>query len=137
MAAHVILLNTARIHQSIQTPLISNVGVRGSSTVNPLMNDTKWNEVRLAMYALGELHPQWRVRNLDSGYLSTWDGEWFYHFREGGYGKIEWVEIKITSPKQDAAVLGALKLIHVPGHRTEHGFRVYGYSNDGVALEYI
>lgn len=105
--------------------------------MNPLMNNTKWDELRLAMYGLGELHPQWRVHNLGSGYLSPWDGEWFYHFRDGDYSTIEWLEIKITSSEQDASVLAALKSIHVPGHRTGEGFRVYGYGSHGHALQYI
>jgi len=84
-----------------------------------------------------ELIPQWRTKTIDSGYVCPWDGEWFYHFKDGGYQDIEWVEIRITSSEQDATVLEALKAIHVPGHRVEHGFRIYGYSKAGEFIDYI
>ena len=100
------------------------------------MNDTKWDELRLAMYGLGDLAPSWRARDV-SGYISPWDGEWFYHFRGGGYGSIEWVEIRVNSPEQEAAVLDSLRVVHVPGHRVERGFRVYGHARDGASMEYI
>jgi hypothetical protein len=105
--------------------------------VNPLLNSTKWDELRAAMYGLDTLSPQWRTQDLKSGYLSPWDGDWFYHFRASGYSTIEWVEIKTTTAEQTAAVLAALKSIHVPGHRSDHGFKVYGYSREGSDLEYI
>ena len=95
------------------------------------MNDTKWDELRLAMYHLGDRHPRWRTKDI-SGYVSDWDGEWFYHFRQGGYLTIEWVEIQVSWPDQDAAVLELLQQIHVPGHRIENGFRVYGFARQGT-----
>lgn len=101
------------------------------------MNNTKWDELRLAMVQLGALKPQWRTRATGSGHLSGWDGEWFYHFREGGYETIEWVEIKVTSPEQRAGVLAALQLIHVPGEETPQGFQVFGHVPDGVAVAYV
>lgn len=100
------------------------------------MNDTKWDELRLAMYGLGELSPAWRAKDL-SGYLSPWDREWFYHFRSGGYGSIEWVEVRVASPAQDVAVLARLCEVHVPGKRVEQGFRVYGYVAPGTSLGYL
>jgi Family of unknown function (DUF6678) len=104
--------------------------------MNPVMNDTKWDELRIAMYELGELCPSWRTMDL-SGYVSPWDREWYYHFRDGGYGSIEWLEIRVTTTKEDAAVEAALHEIGVPGHRVEHGFRVYGYARAGAAVNYI
>ena len=35
----------------------------------PAMNNTKWDELREAMYDLGELRPRWRTKGV-SGYLS-------------------------------------------------------------------
>jgi hypothetical protein len=102
-----------------------------------VMNSTKWEELRLAMYRLGRLHPKWRTRNIESGFIPEWDGEWFYHFRDGGYESIEWVEIKITSTEQDRAVFAALKAIHVPGERTEDGYRIFGYIQPGQFVDYI
>ena len=90
----------------------------------------------MAMHNLGDLRPRWRAKEL-SGYISSWDGEWFYHFRNGGYDSIEFVEIQILSAEQDAAVLAQIQRIHLPGHRIEHGFRIYGYAIDGVALNYL
>ncbi len=100
------------------------------------MNNTKWEELRLAMYNLGELRPMWRVKDL-SGHLSEWDGEWYYHFRGAGYGSIAWVEIKVLSADQEALVRSLLQKIHLPGHRVEDGFRIYGYVEDGFSIGYI
>ena len=101
------------------------------------MNNTKWEELRLGMYNLKQLSPKWRTRNLENGYVSNWDGEWFYHFKIGGYKTIEWVEIKIESDEQDKAVLDSLKEIHVPGERIEIGFKVYGYLTENKNINYI
>nr|GEU28042.1 hypothetical protein [Tanacetum cinerariifolium] len=79
-----------------------------NSRMLPLMNDTKWDELRLAMYELGPLSPKWRTLDVENGHLSEWDGEWFYHFRNGGYKFIKWVEIAIESPAQRQAVLTEL-----------------------------
>jgi hypothetical protein len=95
--------------------------------MTPVMNNTKWDELRFAMYGLGRLSPKFRAQDKETGYLSDWDGEWFYHFRTGGYSSIKWVEIKIESPQQDAAVLAELARVHVPGQRTDLGFKVFGY----------
>lgn len=102
----------------------------------PVMNDTKWDEIRLAMYNLGDLRPRWRTKDVN-GYVCQWNGEWFYHFREGGYSTIEWVEIETSSADQDAAVLESLRKIHLPGHRIDQGFRVYGYVQDGAAVDWL
>jgi hypothetical protein len=99
----------------------------------PLMNNTKWDELRLAMYNLADPGTRWRTKDV-SGYISSWDAEWFYHFRNGGYGSIEWVEIRVLLADQDAAVLALLRQIHLPGHRIDQGFRIYGYAREGVAI---
>jgi len=100
------------------------------------MNNTKWDDLRLSMYNLDRLSPRWRTKDL-SGFICPWDGEWFYHFRSGGYESIEWVELDIISPAQDAAVLDSLRQIHVPGHRIDQGFRIYGYASSELSLDYI
>ena len=104
--------------------------------MHPVMNNTKWDELREAMYDLGELRPRWRTKDV-SGYLSPWDGEWLCHFRVGGYTSIEWVEIGVGSVMQEAAVLAALRAVHVPGERVGQGFRVYGYSTPGKPSSYL
>jgi len=78
------------------------------------------------MYSLGSVRPKWRTKDIETGFIPEWDGEWFHHFRGGGYESIEWVEIRVTSLEQEEAVANALRAIHVPGERTEHGYRVFG-----------
>src|SRR4051794_21710480 len=99
------------------------------------MNDTKWDELRQAMCGLGAASPRWRTKDV-SGYVCPWDGDWYYRFREGGYDTIQWVEIGATAPAQEA-VEAALRRVHVPGHRIDEGFRVYGYVEDGAAVGYF
>lgn len=105
--------------------------------LNPVLNNTKWRELQNAMYALKDLHPKWRTRCKDNGYETNWDGEWYYHFSVGGYSDIEWVEIQITSEKQRIAVLKCLQEIHLPGIITQNGFKVFGYLEQGQAIEYL
>jgi hypothetical protein len=100
------------------------------------MNDTKWDALRQAMYELGPLSPSWRTKDL-SGYLSTLDSDWFYHFRGDGYCTIASVEIYVTTSEQEAAVEAALRRVHVPGRRFENGFRVHGHAIEGEFLEYL
>jgi hypothetical protein len=105
--------------------------------MHPLMNDTKWEELWRAMYELDELTPRWRTQDVKSGHLSEWDREWFYHFRNGGYRFIEWVEIAVDTVEQRAAVLAELARIRVPGESTESGYRVFGYMQTGDGVDYI
>jgi hypothetical protein len=100
------------------------------------MNDTKWDELRLAMYGLGT-PPRWRTRDVENGHESEWNRGWYYHFRAGGYETIEWVDIEATSPEQVDAIRAVLARIHVPGEITSVGFRVYGYVPTGFAVAYI
>lgn len=89
------------------------------------------------MYGLGLLSPKWRTLNVNNGHLSEWDGEWFYHFRNGGYKFIKWVEIAVESPEERQAVLTELAKIHVLGETTDAGFRVLGYAELGVEVDYL
>jgi hypothetical protein len=102
-----------------------------------LMNDTKWDELRRGMYELGELTPKWRTRDVLKGFVSPWDLEWFYHFRNGGYDTIEWVDIATTTDEQRIAVRRVLRSIHVPGEEADYGFRVFGYAPPGQYVEYL
>ena len=101
----------------------------------PVMNNTKWDELRLAMYAL-DPHPRWSVLNRN-GYQSDPDGEWFYHFRIGGYEDIVHVDIFAQNPAQRDLIRSALCQIHVPGEETPEGFRVFGYLREGQAADYL
>lgn len=99
------------------------------------MNNTKWNELRLAMYAISP-PPCWSTLSTN-GYRSPPDREWFYHFREGGYDSILYVDIHVDSPNQRELVRSALKEVHVPGEEMPEGFRVFGYIKDGQAAVYL
>ena len=74
---------------------------------------------------------------MGTGYESAWNGDWYYHFRNGGYRDIEWAELRITSPQQRRAVRKRLVAIHLPGEETELGFRVFGYVPAGTVVDYI
>ena len=100
------------------------------------MNDTKWEELRFAMYNLGN-RPKWRTKDVENGYLSDWDGEWYHHFKNGGYKTIEYVEIKVSDDEMRNLVRNILAKIHVPGYETQEGFIVKGYTNASESLEYI
>jgi hypothetical protein len=59
--------------------------------IHPVMNNTKWEELRLAMYAIAAAT---RYRCMTTtGHYSNADSEWFYHFRSGGYEDIRYVDI--------------------------------------------
>jgi hypothetical protein len=105
--------------------------------MHALLNDTKWDALRLAMYNLGNLSPRWRTLDIKNGYLSGWDSGWYYHFREGGYKTIQWVEIETVGENQTEAVLRELVRLSLPGERTPDGFRVYGYVESGSYVQYI
>lgn len=76
-----------------------------------------------------EIHYQW--------VHSNWDREWFYHFSDGGFEDIEWVEIKVETDQQAKEILSILKSIHVPGIRTYIGYIVYGYVRDDDFVDYL
>lgn len=101
------------------------------------MNKTKWQELQEAMYELNENSPKWRSKCITNEFISEWDGEWYYHFSEGDFKDLEWVEINIENEKQKELVLEKLKAILVPGHEVENGFIVYGYIREGQSVNYI
>jgi hypothetical protein len=100
-----------------------------------VMNNTKWDELRLAMCSFNPA-PQFRCMNLN-GHYSTVDREWFYHFREGGYEDLLYVDIFPDSVAQQKQIIIALKNIHLPGEIAGQGFRVYGYISAGQVVDYL
>jgi hypothetical protein len=100
-----------------------------------VMNNTKWEELRLAMYGI-EPAPRYRCMTI-GGYYSDADAEWFYHFRAGGYDDIRYVDIFVESQAHRAQIRGALKAIRLPGEETDDGFRVYGPALPGQTLDYL
>jgi hypothetical protein len=41
------------------------------------------------------------------------------------------------TPTQKANVLAALRRVHLPGHETDDGLKVYGYIKPGERLDYL
>jgi hypothetical protein len=105
--------------------------------MHALLNNTKWEELRLAMYNLADLSPRWRTLDVENGYLCDWDREWSYHFKAGGYKTIQWVDIETVGSEQTEAVQRELVRLDLPGERTPNGFRVYGYVESGKYIQYI
>ena len=103
--------------------------------IHPVMKHTKWEELRLAMYAI-EPAPKYRCMTI-AGYYSHAYSEWFYHFREGGYKDLRYVDIFANNQLHREQIRSALKKIHLAGEETEGGFRVYGYALPGQALDYL
>ena len=103
--------------------------------LHPVMNNTKWDELRLAMYKLGA-HTPFQAKDMN-GYYSPPDGEWFHHFRSGGYESIVYVDIIAQDHTHRQLIRNALKHIHLPGEETDRGFRVFGYAKPGQMIDYI
>jgi hypothetical protein len=98
--------------------------------MSPLMNNTKWDEIRLAMDDYHGLI-YWRTKDVETRHLCDWDPEWFHHFRIGGYESIEWLEIRLDG-ENTSYVITKLKEIHVPGEIDGNVVRVYGYKDEFV-----
>ena len=89
------------------------------------------------MYELGQWSPRLRVKDIEATQPGPWDGEWYYHFREGGYGSMEWVELQLKDESQRDDVASTLASINLPGVHTIGGFIVYGHVMPGTPVEYI
>ena len=102
----------------------------------PLMNDTKWRELRSEMLKLDPA-PQYRTVDLHGGHVSGWDGEWFHHFHETDYAWIERCELACPDDAQRNAVRDALARVGVPAEEIDAGFVVFGHGVPGVAYRCI
>lgn len=102
-----------------------------------VMNDTKWLELQAAMLNMEFESPKWRVSNIKNDYISNWDGGWYYHFSEGGFKDLKWVEIRIDNEKQRIKVLKLIQAINLPGSETEQGFKILGYVNKCEFVNYL
>jgi hypothetical protein len=88
-----------------------------------LMNDTKWRELCFA-FSVFDKKPAWRTRDLLTGYVSSWDTEWFHHVGPD-YCSIEWLEIDARDcPKE--AILEVLEKVGAPFDDAER-LKVVGY----------
>ena len=100
-----------------------------------VMNNTKWEELRLAMHAIVPA-PRYRCMTI-TGHYSHEDVDWFYHFRADGYEDIQYVDIFADSQAHREQIGSVLKKIHLPGEETGDGFRIYGYARPGQSLDYL
>lgn len=101
-------------------------------------NDTKWGELRSAMLDLDHSdQPDFRCKSLESGVLSRWDGEWYYHWQQGGWEWMEWAELSVKTARQRDLVRIILKRIRFAGEETAEGFRIFGYVRNGEPANYI
>lgn len=103
---------------------------------HPVMNNTKWEEIREAMCNTPN-HFQWRTKDIETGYITMWDAESYYHFRLGDYNYIEWLEIKADTEELRKNLLDILEKIHVPRKVLEDAIRVYEYADTGSYVDYI
>jgi hypothetical protein len=102
-----------------------------------IMNDTKWDELRLQMYNLGKDAPRFRIKDLGRDEPWPLDSEWFYHFRGASYCDIQWLDLHVQSDSQRQLVHELLRKVHVPGVVTNEGFRVLGNVEPGAVVDYL
>ena len=72
-----------------------------------------------------------------SGFKSRKDRGWYYHFREGGYEDIYFVDIFYDDEQHRKLILEQIRTIHLPGEEIQGGFRIYGYARPGQELAYL
>lgn len=99
------------------------------------MNNTKWDEIRQAMVNM-PFPPLWKTTALN-GYESAPDCEWFYHFNEGGYSDIQYLDVLTNSPEQHAVIGQIFRAIHLPGIETTTGYRIFGYADSVSPVSYL
>lgn len=100
---------------------------RSKSSHVPVCNDTRWRALQaLVLRQPMEARPRFRTRCLTNGFVSDWDREWTYHFIEGGFSDIEWVELAFPGGL-DPAQVAAVCDIGFVGERTGDALRLFGY----------
>lgn len=98
------------------------------------MNNTKWNEIFKAFYKNeceeNSVLVRWRIKDLQTGYLSLFDGTWTHFGCEPrDWECIDYLQIELTEENSDF-VLQTLHQIHVPGTVSEKMATVYGYNQN-------
>ena len=105
-----------------------------------VMNHTKWEEIRRAMLDFPKQN-MWRTKDVETGYMSDWDGDWFYHFKINGdktsFKTIEWLEIKCENEEIKKELVNVLQEIHVPGEILSGSIKIYGHVKTGTYIDYI
>lgn len=72
-----------------------------------------------------------------TGYNYGSDRKWSYHFREGGYDDMLYVDIQVETLSQRERVRSTLRKVHVPGEGMPEGFRVFAYLQGGLSADHI
>lgn len=98
------------------------------------LNNTKWKELLTAFYQLecsgSSPAVRWRTRDLETGFLSPWDGTWRHFACDPGAWKfIDFLQIELTQENK-VLVLEALRRIHIPAAVSEGIVTIYGYRQD-------
>lgn len=103
--------------------------------LQPLMSDTKWRELRLAMLGL-EQAPQW-FSTATNGFRYGPDSEWFYHFQDAVYSDLLHVDIIARDEAHRELIRSVMEPLHLPGEETAQGFRIFGYAQPGQAVDFL
>ncbi len=115
--------------------------------LHPVLNYTKWNELRLAMHAL-PFHVSFRFKVLGMNWVTNWDADWLHHFRWGGdvtrksgvrflyvhdqsrnLYDIEWAELHFDEANI-GQVLATLAGLSIPYEPSDNGLKVFGHIDD-------
>jgi hypothetical protein len=99
------------------------------------MNNTKWEEIRRCMIEYPR-KIKWRTKDIKTNYISSWDVDWYYHFKLGGYESIEWLEIQVINEGTKLELVNKLRAIHVPGEVLDSSIMIYGFVQK-EAVNYI
>lgn len=102
------------------------------------MNDTKWNEIFTVFYQNecdGNIPlVRWRTKDLETGFISNWDGSWTHFGCEPrNWKNIDYLQIELTEQNREF-VLQELKRVHIPGTISNGVATIYGYRQD---IDYI
>ncbi|WP_152610544.1 DUF6678 family protein [Leisingera sp. ANG-DT] len=98
-------------------------------------NHTKWMELRALVLSLGaDERPDFRSRCIASGNVSGWEREWFYHFCDGGFADLEWVELR-GSCLADAEFQKRLAQIGLAGKAEGNAVLIFGFVTCGETAE--
>lgn len=107
----------------------------------PLMNNTKWDELCNTMHSL-PFTIFWRTKDINTGYISDWDSDWFYHFKlennkvtQDAYKSIEWVEIRTDNGREQ--IIDVIRKIHLPGEIRDNSIIIYGYNTKNKYIGFI
>jgi hypothetical protein len=106
-----------------------------------LANDPKWNELITHFRTLPDAswRPSYRFRCIDSGYVSEWDTEWWYHL-PFPFIAVMWFDISFVQSTRghhllpasevdhSASIMHILDRIGFDHQKAEDYIRIFGYA---------